>query len=477
MLISGSNLAAFEIKAPRGLSYNASAYAAREVILFPEIQAIFGGTDLKPGEETTISVDLPGLPLNANVNKITATFRVSESPDVPQTANVSVADKDDKPRDSIKVTVSGPPGPRNVQVRLDKGQVFWNKPGTLSAGAYSIPDFSSAVNQYLDKLGAKNQKVTLTFLVKSDAPGTVSIAINGDELHYSLVQTQSWKNDLDSTFRVDRTLKLTFNQIEPLPVDAVAATGAKIVELRLDAGGQFGPDRLLGEVEVHDGTQFGSVSPDFSLAQGVTPVKDLLKTEIDCTGVAGYFEGTDKAEFYVEMQPDQAGSPASGAPLAKANVSFAPADPKDIQPWTFAKFEKPVKLKPDTPFWIVLKGVRGSVRLGLKISSAPSGNVPVTRDSLLLNRGGQLWKALTSSRVTPLEGLLSLVYVPQPDNQTAAVQIAVGEGQVQHIDPAAKATTVHFQSPDLNPAAPLLVINSHGQGSLTIANVIQEYTL
>jgi hypothetical protein len=473
MLISGSNLAGFEIKAPRGL-FNSPAYAARDAILFPYLQEIFGGTPLKPGEETPIPVEVPNLPPNANVGNITATFSNSETSDAPQTTKVGIAEGVEKPRD-FQITVAVP-GLQNVQVRLDQGQVFWNKPGTLPAGDHDIPDFSSAVNQYLDKLGAKDQKVTLRFLVKSDAPGSVSISIKGDELKYSLLQTQSWKNDLDSTFRVDRTLKLSFNQIERLPVDPITAPGVTVTELRLDAGGQFAPDRLLGATEAHDGTQFGTISPEFSLAQGITPVKDLVKTEIDCTGVTGYFQGTGKSEFYIEIQPDDAGSPGNGSPLAKANVSFTPADPKDVQPWIFARFDQPVKLKPDTPFWIVVKGVRGSVLLGLKTAGSDSGILPVTRDNLLLNRGGQIWKAITAPTVQPLEALLSLVYLPQPDNQTAAVQIAVGEGPVQHIDPVGKPATVRFQSPDGSPAAPVLVINSLGQGSLTVANVIQEYT-
>src|SRR5207248_778548 len=122
---------------------------------------------------------------------------------------------------------------------------------------------------------------------------------------YSLLQTQSWKNDLDSTFRVDRTLKLTFNQIERLPVDAVAAPGRRvsISEVRLDAGGQFGGDRMLGDIEVHDGRQFATVSPEFSTAQAVTATKDLVKTEVDCTGVTGFFTADSKADFYIELQP------------------------------------------------------------------------------------------------------------------------------------------------------------------------------
>ncbi len=73
---------------------------------------------------------------------------------------------------------------------------------------------------YLDKFQSKDGKVTLQFLVKSDVAGTVRIQIKND-LKFSMLQTQSWPNPLDSTFRVDRTLKVMFNQVETLPIDAV----------------------------------------------------------------------------------------------------------------------------------------------------------------------------------------------------------------------------------------------------------------
>jgi hypothetical protein len=375
-------------------------------------------------------------------------------------------------------------GIQNAQIRLNNGTAFWTHPGSVPTGAYAIPDFSVQANAYLDKYHAPaDGKVTLQFMVKSDTDGSVLITIN--DVQCTLLQTQSWKNELDSTFRVDRTLKLTFNQIEWLPVDAVTPPQghtALVSKVHLDAGGQFGADRLLGDIETHDGGQFATVSQEFSLGQQVTAFagaggpnsrfKDLLKSTIQCTGVAGYFEADDRAEFYIEMQADQSGSPAGSAPLAKSNVAFTPADKKNPQPWTFAKFEKAAELKPDVPYWIVVKSVRGSIRLGLKVAAAdPAEQPPMTRGALLLNRGGLIWKSYAR---TPLQTLLSLVYVAQPDNQAAAIQISIGEsGSKQLIDVQTAAKTISF--PTSGVGAPLLVVGSRGVGSLTIANVIQEY--
>jgi hypothetical protein len=246
--------------------------------------------------------------------------------------------------------------------------------------------------------------------------------------------------------------------------------------IHLDAGGKFSADRLLGTVEIHDGRQYATVSQDFSVAQSMTFTKSILKTAIQSTGIAGYFEAGAKAEFYIELQNDQAGSPASGAPLAKANVSFVPADKGDPQPWTFAKFEKQTELKPDTPYWIVAKGVHGSVRMGLKTSAPQNANAAVVRSGLLLNRGGQIWKPLTNFVSPQMEALLSLVYVPQTDNQTAAIAISVG-GVTQQIDPQASAKTIAFSIAAVPSGASALMIESRGMGSLTVANVIQEYGL
>lgn len=468
MEIKSPALASIGVKAERGLVTD--AYSARNDTFIIDVIAALEGVALKAGEETPVAVEVPNLPPNANLQKITATLTVAN--DQPAGTSQTSSVTEGKDTRTFQVSVDNVPGIRNVQIRLNQGTVFWTHAGALAAGTYAIPDFSTQANTYLDKYQSPNGKVTLQFLVKSDVAGHVTIAIDSN-FQFSLLQTQSWKNDLDSTFRVDRTLKLTFNQVQQLPIDAVAPPAGRravVSQIRVDAGGQFGAERMLGAVLAHDGRDFATVSPEFSIAQQATPVKTLLKTAIQCVGVAGYFEADAAAEFYLEMQSDQNGSPGGDAPLAKSNVSFQPVDPKDPQPWTFAKFEKSAELKPDTPYWIVAKGVRGTVRLGL-MTGAAGASEPVTRGALLLNRGGQIWKAFATAS---LQALLSLVYVPGTDNQTAAIEISVG-GVSQRIDPQAAARTLTF--PVSSSAAPAVTIDSRALGSLTVANVIQEYTL
>jgi hypothetical protein len=478
MEFKAPDLSFMEIKSARG--FVGDAYLSRSDV-FPSgiLELLKEEVTLKAGEETPVPVAVPGLPPNANVNNITAKLTVvdDQHAGAAQTTSVAVTEGSDKR--AFQVAVDAVAGLRNVQIRLNQGSALWIHAGLVKADTYTIPDFSAQANAYLDKYQSKDGKVTLQFMVKSDVAGQVSIAINSD-LHYSLLQTQSWKNDLDSTFRVDRTLKLTFNQIERVPVDAVTAASGRhavLSTIRLDAGGQFGADRLLGAVEVHDGRQFATISHDFSVAQKITPSAELLKSAIQCTGVTAYCEADAAAEFYLELQTDDHNSPANTAPLAKANVSIRPADKNSAQPWTFAKFEKPAQLKPDSQYWIVAKGVRGLVRLGLKTAGQGRGvAMAVARGDLLLNRGGSIWKSLVGPLSAALEGLLSLTYVPDSDNQTAAVAIAVVEGgAAQQLDVSPSAKTVAF--PASGAATPVLVIDSRGLGSLTIANVIQEYTL
>jgi hypothetical protein len=463
--------------------FSGDAYLAREDTFEVSLAQFLEGVQLTAGQETAVVVDVDKLSPNANVTNITATFTVVNDGSTAgaQTTSVGVnitAGAEGTGKRAFDVSVDAA-GIRNVQVRLNQGSVFWTYPGLAAPGTYQIPDFSQQANAYLDKYKSQDGKVKLQFQVKSDVAGKVQIEINGD-LASSMLQTQSWPNPLDSTFRVDRTLSVGFNQIETLPIDPVSPPAGKqaaVKTVRLDAGGQFGADRLLGPVEVHDGRQFATVSSDFSVAQALQFAKSILKTSVQASGIAGYFEASDKAEFYVELQSDDSGSPANATPLAKANVSFVPADTGSPQPWTFAKFEKPVELKPDTPYWVIAKGVRGAVHLGVKISMAVAPGAAVARGGLLLNRGGLVWKNFAGSTSPPLESLLSLVYLPQPDNQTSAVAISVGNGAPQQIDPKTPARTVTFDLSAGLSGPPTLIIDSRAAGSLIIANVVQEYSL
>lgn len=470
MELKSPALSSMAVKGERGLT--AEAYLARgdSFILSPLLVAL-AGVALQAGQETAVAVDVPGLPPNANLTKITATLTVAADSPGSITQNMTVT-QDSDPAHAISAKVDNAPGIRNVQVRLNQGTVFWTHSGAAAPGDYPIPDFSSQVNAYLDKYQSKDGKVTLQFMIKSDVAGHVSLTLDPG-FEFSLLQTQSWKNDLDSTFRVDRTLALTFNQTQQLSIDSVTAPAGRHVtlsQIRLDAGGKFGPERLLGSVETHDGHQFATVSTDFAIAQQVTLVKSLVKTAVQSTGATLYLEADAAAEIYIEIQSDQNGSPADAAPLAKANVQFQPVSAGAPQPWTFAKFEKPAQLQPDSPYWMVAKGVRGAVRLGL-MPSVTGDSRPAERGALLLNRSGQIWKPFAAAAI---EGLLSLVYLPQSDNQTAAIEITVA-GTGQRIDPQTAPKTFSF--PGSSAGSPVLLIDSRALGSLTVANVIQEYTL
>ncbi len=253
MEFSSPFLTSTGIKAARGLT--GGAYEARDdlFVFDPSFGlqdiGLLEGVPVKAGQETPVPVDLGSdVSPHANIQKITATLKVINdgSAGATQTTSATVTADKDPPR-SLQVSVDNVPGMRNVQIRLNQGSVIWTHPGAVPAADYPIPDFSAQANAYLDKYQSKDGKVTLVFLVKSDTNGKVQITV--DKPDSTVLQTQSWKNEVDSTFRADRTLKLTFNQIEGLPVDPVPASAGHLAttkDIRLDAAGQFSPTASSG---------------------------------------------------------------------------------------------------------------------------------------------------------------------------------------------------------------------------------------
>jgi hypothetical protein len=116
-----------------------------------------------------------------------------------------------------------------------------------------------------------------------------------------------------------------------------------------------------------------------------------------------------------------------------------------------------------------VKGIRGKTLLALQ--PQPDTYLADTR----LNRGGQLWKPFgRGGQGTP--ALLRLVYLPEIDNQTAAVTLSVqGTGVRQPFDPTPQASPVVLALPAQTPLPPVLIIESQAQGTLSLANVVQEY--
>ncbi len=288
---------------------------------------------------------------------------------------------------------------------------------------------------------------------------------------------------MDSTIHLDRNLQLDYNSVEQLPLEDIATPGAiKRSEIRFDAGGKLDPGRLLGEVTTFDGRQTATMSSDYSLAQNFQIVSKVVKKSIQCSGISAYLQAESPADLYFELQPDAAGVPGNATPLASANVSYKPPEKGSPQTWTFAAFSKPAELSLDIRYWVVIKAVRGITNLGLHIAS-PDSSQPVSYGPALINRGGDRWKCLAlapkgrgDSCSAVLRALAGIVYVPGPDNQTAAIHALVDSTSAeQRFDAAAKPVNVSLVLTNNTQKQAVLIIRSHARGMLTLANVIQEY--
>ena len=459
------------LKAPASISGGVKAtrgFVGKAVAVKPGTFDMWRGVfqrfvPLKPGEETLVAVGVPGLPTNADVRSITAHLDVADESNPPPAQPTGVTIKrGDEPAMTLQVTPGTPTRPRNVTVRLEEGEPIWSFGDTLVNERYELPDFAAQVNAYLDRLSATDDQVTLNFLVKSDTPGQVNIDIARKDV--TRLQTQTWTNELDQTVRLDRNLELDFGERWEIPLDAIQAPGSPhLTGVRLDVGGTFGAERLLGALRVHSGRQYATVSDEYAIAQQFS-----LDTGIDAAGISGLLAADDDAELYVEVQPDQAGVPAADAPIASANVPV-PASDDGAASWVYAQFEAPATLEPETPYWIVIKGVSGTARLGVEEPVADY------LGALLVNRTGRLWKPFAPGARTALTAMLRAVYVPGIDNQSAAVQIAVTGADEQAVDPQAAARTLSISIARRSASATVIEITSHARGTLTVANVIQEY--
>ena len=463
--LKGSDFLKVEIKGARGLVGN--AYEMRPGIFEIESRMLLDYTPLKAGEETEVLVTLSDLPANADVKKFRASLLVTDeiSKLEPEKNTVAVKRDDEK---EMKFQTSADPltRPRNVELRLDKGDVFWNFGGTLVKDSYELPDFAEHVNTYLDKVKPNGNQITLKFLVKSDTHGKVKIKITDKNL--SRLQTQTWTNPLDETIRLDRNLQLDFGQYEEISLDEIlpqAGAKASFITIKMDVGGTLGAERLLGTVVQHGGHEFATISGDYSLAQSF-----IVDTSIQCVGISCLFTSEAEAELYIELQKDVDGVPASEAPLAKSNLTLSGANKNGKTPWTFAALENPIELNAGVQYWIILKGVRGKAQLGLQAQTEET-----YLQNVMVNRGGQLWKSFGGVTSPQSVALLRLIYLPAPDNQSAAIQIGINDTHWQAFDPAPESNTLSFELKDAAIRQAVVVIRSHARGALIVANVIQEY--
>ncbi|MCI0490302.1 MAG: hypothetical protein L0229_27230 [Blastocatellia bacterium] len=457
------------VKGARGLALgNLTGVRIQDALLVASIAA-FSGEPLDPGKEVSVSLPVSNLPPNASVKRVRATIEIGEDASA-QKAGLKQASTvtEGNTTKNFSVDIEAPASPRNISVRLDGGEVFWSFAEIAVQGAHELPDFAEQVNAYLDELPSGVEEVSLKFLVKSDGPGRVRITIN--DIDYSVIQTQSWPNPLDDTIRLDRTFQMDFGSIERVPLKGLAGnTGVSLSEIKLDIGGEFGPERLLTNIEAHDGKEFATISSDYSLAQSFKLKLSLEEAEkpIRATGITGVFQSDQEAELYFAIQNDANGSPSADKPLAGSRLTFTPDE--GTGRWVFAGFDSPVELKLEALYWIIIKGIRGKVQAGIQ------AQVEQYLDRAIINRGGQLWKSFGSGAAG---AMLRVVYLPEIDNQSAAIEIGIeGTSAFQRLDPQAQAQTISFDvPPGAGDKEAVLLIKSHARGTLSIANVIQEYS-
>jgi hypothetical protein len=465
------------IKATRGFAGMESIYALRTDLLMQiDVSKLFGFVPLKPGEETQVAVSLPGVPLNADIKTLNAQIEIqagsdSEKGTLQQTSKVQ--EGTDTPKE-YKVDIEVPAQPRSLTLRLDGGEVFWTSNTAIVEGTFELPDFVKQANDYLDKLPAGSTEVALVFLVKSDGPGQVKISLVDGSLSYSVIQTEAWPNPLDETVRVDRNLQLEFGSVERIALNSLATHDKSKLSLRkvtADIGGSFGVERLFTNLADHKGREFATISGDYSLAQSFELNQTIVGTNkpLHAAGVSALLQVEAKTELYVEVQADNGGVPSANAPLAKSNLTIEPE--KKTTQWFLARFDQPVDLSLDTRYWIVVKGIQGKALLALGDPSE------AYLDAVVVNRGGQLWKTFSHTNPVVRNALVRLIYLPEVDNRSASVEIGIeGVSTLQRLDPQQASQTISLQPPaSFKTEQPVIIVKSHAQGSLTLANVIQEY--
>ena len=463
-------------KGLRGFAMTELSEFRPEFLAEVDITSLIGFVSLKPGEETQVAVALPGLPLNADIKTLQARIQVQPAPasdqqTLQQTSTVQEGNDNSK---EYKVDIDLPAVPRSLTLRLDGGEVFWTSNTAVVEGSFDLPDFVAQANAYLDKLPPGTNEVALVFLVKSDGPGQVKISVDQGSLTYSVIQTEAWPNPLDETVRVDRNLQLEFGSVERIPLSALASGAQRNLSLRkltADVGGSFGVERLFTNVADHDGREFATISSDYSLAQSFVLNAQIVGTNkpLHVAGVSLLLQVEGKAELYVEVQADNGGVPSTKTAMAKSNMTIEPE--KKLTQWFLARFDQMVDLSLDTRYWIVVKGIQGKALLALGDPSE------AYLDTVFVNRGGQLWKTFSRTEPVVTNALVRLVYVPEIDNRSASVEIGIeGVEELQRLDPQQEPQTISLAPPAAFALAePVIIIKSHAQGTLTLANVIQEY--
>lgn len=368
--------------------------------------------------------------------------------------------------DSIVITSNT--CPLNVRVAIADRPPFFTHAGEM-IGEQSLPDFSTEVNAYLDKLTASGvtsvDSIPLT--VTTDLPGVITL--EGHRLSYDLVATSKWN---EST-----RLPINFlHQEEKEVIVEFPASGNddwQINGLSMEITHDFPEWRTfpLLITNVSDNI-VARVAPDFNIAQRIT-----INESTELHGIGLYLsEIKSDAELFVELVEDLSGVP--GEKVLHSEI-IAVSATSQIQ-WFDVFFSKPLKTIAGRHIWFVVKSKTGSAGIVLEPGD-------IAENYACFNRHGAGWKQFPYKQ-GQLVAAFRQLRKPAPGEDARVVELEVS-GETVSTDLVEEVNTVTFpffnQETGVSTGPTLTVqnektqitmkITAHAAGAMTLQNVKIQY--
>jgi hypothetical protein len=356
-----------------------------------------------------------------------------------------------------------------------KELILWTYNGDLT-GQITLPDFSHALNEFLEACPAQGGLCFPHLIAYSDTPGFLELVETDGSPFLSLnylttvefpgedpLSTSAafqYHNDVqivnlvlfrprDGQFITPLGVKASAPHISVRKVQFVFS-GA-LNEDRLDPDG-FWLDRLVSAQ--------ARVSTVFSLAQPLTPQGGRRIAGLDL-----YLSATTPPDLLLELQGDHSGMP-DGHVLVSATVdgSSIAAEGK----WVSVRFAEPISVAAQQTVWAVLKARAGEANW-LADASGEAGT-----STMRFSRDGAFW----TIHEPPLIGLYKLKIVPSAAESPAALsaEVLTRTGiPLQPTETPQTAAVVFENGADLQGNQIPLKLVPEAAGQIKLTSVVIEY--